>query len=251
MAMQEKALSANIFSEEADEPQRSGGTDGPEGRQAEGSERVCAPGPGGEAPDTINGRQESLEGKDSGKNEKGGFVYFIETAEGEFVKIGYSRLVFSRLSQLGTLRPTNFNFRLLGCIPGTLQTEKWLHDKFAADRDAGEWFRASISLRAFIADVGLIAPLISACQGVPVEQGDIEFPPEIKLGKIVKVDVTEIGRLGGLATAANRDADERSEAARRAVQARWKAYYADHPEKRPYARTGASRKKNQKRRATA
>lgn len=47
------------------------------------------------------------------------------------------------------------------------------------------------------------------------------------MGKKVKVtitrvvDVTEMGRLGGQATAANRTAKERSEAARKAVQARW------------------------------
>jgi len=35
----------------------------------------------------------------------------------------------------------------------------------------------------------------------------------------------------------------RSEIARLAVQTRWDKYYADHPEKRKTARTGASRKK--------
>ena len=45
------------------------------------------------------------------------------------------------------------------------------------------------------------------------------------------MDVAEIGRLGGSARAANLSASERSEASRLAVNARWQAYYAAHPEK--------------------
>ena len=65
------------------------------------------------------------------------------------------------------------------------------------------------------------------------------------MGKKVRfvIDVTEAGRKGGAATAANRTAAERQEAARKAIQARWEKYYAEHPEKRKTARTAASRKK--------
>ena len=55
------------------------------------------------------------------------------------------------------------------------------------------------------------------------------------------VDVTEMGRLGGRATAASRTAEERKAAARKAIQARWEAYYAVHPERRATARTKQSR----------
>ena len=53
------------------------------------------------------------------------------------------------------------------------------------------------------------------------------------MGKKVKivVDVTERGRAGGHATAANRTPTERSEAARAAVKARWEAYYRANPDK--------------------
>ena len=53
------------------------------------------------------------------------------------------------------------------------------------------------------------------------------------MGRKVKVivDVTELGRLGGRATAANRTPAERKAAALAAIQARWEAYYAAHPEK--------------------
>ena len=57
------------------------------------------------------------------------------------------------------------------------------------------------------------------------------------MGKKVKVtitrivDVTEMGRAGGRATAAKRTPQERTEAARKAIAARWDRYYRDHPEK--------------------
>jgi len=53
------------------------------------------------------------------------------------------------------------------------------------------------------------------------------------MGRKIKliVDVTELGRLGGRATAANRSPEERETAARNAVEARWQSYYAAHPEK--------------------
>jgi len=57
------------------------------------------------------------------------------------------------------------------------------------------------------------------------------------MGKKVKVtitrifDVTEMGRAGGRATAAKRTPEERREAARKAVAARWEQCYRDHPEK--------------------
>lgn len=44
---------------------------------------------------------------------------------------------------------------------------------------------------------------------------------KIKVTIVRMVDVTEMGRLGGRATAANRTPEERSEAARHAVMARW------------------------------
>lgn len=57
------------------------------------------------------------------------------------------------------------------------------------------------------------------------------------------IDVTELGRAGGKATAANRTPKERSAAARIAIKARWEAYYAAHPEKVKTKRPASSRKK--------
>ncbi len=45
------------------------------------------------------------------------------------------------------------------------------------------------------------------------------------------MDVTELGRKGGQATAANRTEAERKAAAQKAIEARWEKYYSEHPEK--------------------
>ena len=86
----------------------------------------------------------------------GGYIYFIETVDGRFVKIGFSVDPYRRLSQLGTLRPGEFELRILGWIPGTFETERWLHDKFVAARENGEWFTSTPELRTFIKAVGLL-----------------------------------------------------------------------------------------------
>lgn len=55
------------------------------------------------------------------------------------------------------------------------------------------------------------------------------------MGKKVKVtrivDVTEMGRAGGRARAANLSEAELSAAGAKAIKARWDAYYKLHPEK--------------------
>ena len=71
---------------------------------------------------------------------------------------------------------------------------------------------------------------------------------KVKVVRLVDVDdLAEMGRLGGKATAAARTPEERRSAAKKAVEARWDAYYAEHPEKRKTARTAASRNKVSKR----
>jgi hypothetical protein len=52
------------------------------------------------------------------------------------------------------------------------------------------------------------------------------------MGKKVQIDVTEAGRKGGKATAANRTPEERRAAAVKAIEARWAKYRKEHPEKR-------------------
>ena len=64
-----------------------------------------------------------------------------------------------------------------------------------------------------------------------------------KIRMVRVIDVTEMGRAGGKATAARRTPEERSRAASAAVQARLTAYYRKHPEKLTTKRPASSRKK--------
>jgi hypothetical protein len=72
------------------------------------------------------------------------------------------------------------------------------------------------------------------------------------MGKKVKVvvDVTELGRAGGLATAKARTPAERQAAAKIAVQARWDAYYKLHPEKVKAKRARAAKQQGKKGQST-
>lgn len=73
-----------------------------------------------------------------------GWVYFIQG--GDKVKIGWSRNVALRLSQLQTASADELV--LLGCMPGTQETERRIHEAFSALRVRGEWFRAEAGLVA-------------------------------------------------------------------------------------------------------
>jgi len=79
-----------------------------------------------------------------------GVVYFLETDDSQFVKIGFSRRVHGRLLELDTNRPSTFKFKIIGAIPGSRHVETWLHRLFAKDCDNGEWFRSTPRLRTLI-----------------------------------------------------------------------------------------------------
>ena len=51
------------------------------------------------------------------------------------------------------------------------------------------------------------------------------------MGRRITIDVTELGRAGGHARAANLSKAELSAAGSKAIAARWEQYYKDHPEK--------------------
>ena len=150
-----------------------------------------------------------------------GFVYFIETESHEFVKIGYSKRIYTRLSELSTLQPGSFAIRLIGYFPGTQQTEGWLHAKFAADRDNGEWFRSTSALRQFIEAMGLIQPSVPAIKtrriaaaaspaiAAPIELLELSGSPKKK-----NPHAAALGKRGGKARAANLTPVRRSEIAR-------------------------------------
>jgi hypothetical protein len=112
----------------------------------------------GRSGESVEAFSESARGdsEKSGAEEMGGYIYFVETEDGKYIKIGYSAQLVTRMSRLETLRPAVFKLRVLGYMPGSKATEKWLHNKFAGDRDNGEWFRDSSALRDFVQSLGLI-----------------------------------------------------------------------------------------------
>jgi hypothetical protein len=65
-------------------------------------------------------------------------VYMIEDAFGR-VKIGTTQDLRSRLRAIRTA--TGRDHILIRKLPGGRAVEKWLHDRFAAQRTVGEWFQ--------------------------------------------------------------------------------------------------------------
>jgi hypothetical protein len=89
-----------------------------------------------------------------------GWVYFIRSPDGTFMKIGFTRLaVLVRFAQIGNGLP---GLQLVGYLPGSRDTEFWIHAKFRELQANGEWFRCETSLLAFMDAIGLIVPTVQA-----------------------------------------------------------------------------------------
>ena len=74
-------------------------------------------------------------------------VYFIRAATGE-IKIGHAKDPLKRLNDLQTGQPAPL--RLLATMPGGVEVERELHDRFAEFHLQGEWFFATERLLGFI-----------------------------------------------------------------------------------------------------
>jgi hypothetical protein len=66
------------------------------------------------------------------------FVYITQAGEGGPVKIGFSARLTTRMRTLST--GTHEALRVLRVIEGGHETERWMHERFAASRRRGEWF---------------------------------------------------------------------------------------------------------------
>lgn len=77
---------------------------------------------------------------------KEGYVYFLSA--GDYIKIGYSETIHQRINQLQTGCP--FKLELVSVMPGTMKTEKMLHNKFNKHRYNNEWFEFCLEIREFI-----------------------------------------------------------------------------------------------------
>ncbi len=76
-------------------------------------------------------------------------VYFIQCGDHGPVKIGFTRSLGARIGQLQ--RDQSERLRVLAATPGTFQTERTTHARFAHLRIDGEWFRPEPELLAHIA----------------------------------------------------------------------------------------------------
>jgi hypothetical protein len=74
-------------------------------------------------------------------------VYFVRDQAGR-IKIGLSSNVQRRLLEIRKM--VKGPVALLGTIDGDMRTELALHERFAADRLEGEWFRASEAVMAAV-----------------------------------------------------------------------------------------------------
>ncbi len=74
-----------------------------------------------------------------------GYIYFLETSDGKYIKIGFSNNPVRRLWE------QKLAARLIGFVPGTREVEQWLHKRFASDlAHRKEWFHRSSRLEMCI-----------------------------------------------------------------------------------------------------
>lgn len=81
------------------------------------------------------------------------FVYFIQNATTGAIKIGTAADPIGRLSTLQTLSRaagSDAELLLIGITTGGMETERALHQRFAATRIRGEWFAPSLELLSVI-----------------------------------------------------------------------------------------------------
>lgn len=88
---------------------------------------------------------------------KEGYVYFLSA--GGYVKIGYSTTIHQRINQLQTGCP--FKLELVCVMPGTMKTEKMLHNKFNQYCYNNEWFEYSLEIREFIESMKVKTPRVN------------------------------------------------------------------------------------------
>lgn len=80
-------------------------------------------------------------------------VYFIQAGDGGMVKIGYSAHPESRLSKMQS--DSAVRLAILGIMPGALAEEQAMHERFAAHRELGEWFRPAQEIVDFARSFGV------------------------------------------------------------------------------------------------
>lgn len=128
---------------------------------------------GDEEPETDTGEEEgdSYEGDSNpvGQPTSKGYIYFLESDDARFIKIGFSKNVINRIADLGTVMP----LKLIGCLPGSIKTERYIHRRFLTCRKTGEWFYATSALREYIHQLKLTRPDSNNEQNTPLLLGTL------------------------------------------------------------------------------
>jgi hypothetical protein len=100
--------------------------------------------------------------------EKPGWVYFVACPATMRLKIGHTKgNVYARLAalQTGSASP----LRLMAKQPGTIDTERSLHTRFAKQRVQGEWFEVSGEILAYMWAVVWVMTRLSLKSGDDIE----------------------------------------------------------------------------------
>lgn len=100
-------------------------------------------------------------------------VYFIDTADGRFVKIGYSRNISTRFSDLKVSSPHPLTLR--GWVYGGRKLESALHTRFRYLRSNGEWFKRTAAFDEYVESLNLNEPA-----EIPTSEPLVSFIPDLR-----------------------------------------------------------------------
>lgn len=91
-------------------------------------------------------RRQTLRHGKPAKHYARGYVYLVETED--FVKVGFTRNLVSRLAQINTCTP--HSVRLIHSFPGTIRDEQEIHTHLGDHRHKLEWFRKTEEVMGYI-----------------------------------------------------------------------------------------------------
>ena len=115
-------------------------------------------------------------------------IYFIQSEENGYIKIGYSQNANTLETRLSTLQIGNpHRLTLLKTIEGDIKYEKVLHLVFADDRILGEWFEPTTSLLNFL-KIKKKATLLEIYRGsLHLAEEDVTLFTEKQITDMIKV----------------------------------------------------------------
>ena len=86
-------------------------------------------------------------------------IYFAQTGDNRYIKIGYASQVDKRIEGLRTASP--LPIKLLASLPGDVPIERQIHARFEGLRANREWFHAHRDIVAFAVSASRLAGVAS------------------------------------------------------------------------------------------